>query len=81
MAYISYIPEELAGKSLLELYQRFRAPHGDVDHILKIHSHNPPSMLGHYELYKALMFKKSELSRVQREMIAVVVSSTNKCFY
>lgn len=81
MAYIRYIPEEKASDELRALYQKYRSPHGDVDHILKIHCHNPASMVGHAEYYRHLMFGKSELSRVQREMIAVVVSTLNRCEY
>jgi alkylhydroperoxidase family enzyme len=50
-----------------------------VDNIMKIHSLNPASLSGHFELYAALMRGRSDLSRVQREMIAVVVSALNRC--
>ncbi len=33
------------------------------------------------DLYMEIMYSKSELSRVQREMMAVVVSITNNCSY
>jgi alkylhydroperoxidase family enzyme len=52
-----------------------------VDNILRIHSLNPRSMRDHYALYAHLMRGPSPLSRVQREMIAVVVSAENDCFY
>ena len=81
MSFIGYIEESQAGEALKALYEKYRAPHGDLDHIIKIHSYNPRSMVGHYELYKTLMFGRSELSRVQREMIAVVVSAENRCKY
>ncbi len=81
MSYIGYIEDREANEELKALYRKYRSPHGDVDHILKIHSYQPRSMVGHYELYKTLMFGPSELSRVQREMIAVVVSAENRCKY
>ena len=81
MAFIRYVPEDDASPELKALYRRYRAPHGDVDHILKIHSLNPASMETHARFYKTLMFGRSELTRVQREMIAVVVSTLNRCFY
>ncbi len=56
-------------------------PEGVVDNILKIHSLNVPSLQGHYDFYRTLMYGKSDLGRVQREMIAVVVSVINKCHY
>ena len=82
MAYIRYIPDEEASPELRELYDRFRDPAtGQPDNILRIHGHNPPSLVGHYELYATLMRGRSDLSRVQREMIAVVVSAINQCHY
>ena len=81
MAFISYIPESDASEELGKLYQRYRASWGGVDNIIRIHSHNPKSMQGHYEFYAHLMRGPSPLSRVQREMIAVVVSTANHCHY
>jgi alkylhydroperoxidase family enzyme len=81
MAFIPYIPEADASPHLRELYDRYRAGWGGVDHILRIHGPNPTSMEKHYELYRHLMFGPSPLSRSHREMIAVVVSSINDCFY
>lgn len=52
-----------------------------MDNILTIHSLNPASLRAHYDLYKVCMFGPSELSRSQREMVAVVVSATNRCHY
>lgn len=81
MAYIPYVPEDDADAQLRPLYDRYRAPWGGVDNILRIHSLDPRSMETHYELYRHLMFGPSPLSRAQREMIAVVVSTLNECFY
>ncbi len=81
MAFIRYIEEHEASSELRELYDRYRAPAGHVDNILRIHGHNPASLAGHYELYATLMRGRSDLSRVQREMIAVVVSAINECHY
>ncbi len=81
MAFIPYVPREEASEELLELYDRYSPSGRKVDNILRIHSLNPGSMLTHYDLYRHLMYGPSPLSRVQREMIAVTVSSLNKCFY
>ena len=54
---------------------------GGVDNILKIQSLNPASPRGHFEFYKTPTRGPSGLSRVQREMIAVVVSADNHCHY
>ncbi len=53
----------------------------DTDNILRIHGVHPRTMRQHYDLYVELMRRRSPLSRVQREMIAVVVSATNGCHY
>ena len=66
---------------LRALYDRMRDPRGHVDNILKIHSLHPASLVAHYDLYKLVMYGSSPLSRIQREMIAVVVSAVNRCEY
>ncbi len=81
MAFIRYIEKKEADSRLKKCYDDYGEPDGRLDNIIKIHSLNPPSMKGHYDFYKVLMYGKSDLSRVQREMIAVVVSTLNKCFY
>ena len=75
------IREDQAEGRLKEQYDRLSGPSGDVDNILRIHSLNPPSLRGHFDFYKTLMRGRSPLSRVQREMIAVVVSAANQCHY
>ncbi len=81
MAYIPYTPRSEAGPELSALYARYTDAGGDVDNILRIHSLDPPSMEHHYRLYRHLMAGPSPLSRAQREMVAVVVSAENDCFY
>jgi hypothetical protein len=87
MAWIHMIPEDEAEGELRDLYRRLLHPsagggeRGLVDHVLKIHSLNPPSLRTHYELYRALMYGPSPLSRVQRETLAVAVSAANECHY
>lgn len=81
MAWIKVIQEGEASGELKQLYEQMMEPWGGVDNILKIHGLNPASLRSHFELYKTLMLGRSGLSRVQREMIAVVVSSANHCHY
>lgn len=81
MAWIKMINEDEAQGELAELYDLAHEPWGGVDNILKIHSLNPGSLRGHFELYKTLMRGPSDLSLIQREMIAVVVSAVNHCHY
>jgi alkylhydroperoxidase family enzyme len=81
MSWIRVVDEGEAEGRLAELYGRLVEPWGGVDNVLKIHSLNPPSLLAHFELYRTLMRGASPLTRVQREMIAVVVSAANRCHY
>lgn len=81
MAWIRVIKEEEAEGKLKESYERFTAPWGGVDNILKIHSLNPKSLDGHYEFYKVLMTSSKDLPKAKREMIAVTVSALNHCVY
>lgn len=81
MSWIEMIPEDEAKGVLKDLYEKYREPWGGVDNIIKIHSLNPKSMRTHYNLYAHAMRGKSDLSRVQREMIAVATSSINRCKY
>jgi uncharacterized peroxidase-related enzyme len=80
MAWIRWIDEADATGRLEEIYAARRGP-GGVDHILKVHSLNPESLEGHYRYYAHIMRGPSRLSRAEREMIAVVVSTVNGCFY
>ena len=80
MPWIEWIEEQDATGSLKASFDRVATEHG-VDHVLKIHSLNPRSLDDHYRLYAYLMRGRSDLSRVEREMIAVVVSKVNGCFY
>lgn len=53
----------------------------DNDHIIQVHSIHPRVMRLHFELYVELMRGPGPLTRVQREMVAVVVSGINGCHY
>ncbi|TCP24472.1 AhpD family alkylhydroperoxidase [Scopulibacillus darangshiensis] len=64
-----------------ELKKVYEEGNGDLANILKVSSLNPKALKKHYEFYKTIMFDNSPLSRRIREMIAVVVSVKNDCFY
>ena len=82
IAWIEIVPEAEAQGELKRAYQRAGDPKtGQVDHIMKIHSLNPASLIDHLHLYKTLMYAESPLTRIQREMIGVVVSAINRCEY
>jgi alkylhydroperoxidase family enzyme len=81
MAFIPYVPYGEAEGRLAELYRKYDRGDGTLDNIIRIHSLNPRSMKDHVELYAHLMRGPSPLTRIQREMLAVAVSSYNDCFY
>jgi uncharacterized peroxidase-related enzyme len=81
MAWIRTVPERKAAGELAEIYRLWRSPHGLVDNILKISSPNVATLKAHLVFYRQVMRGKSGLSRAQREMIAVVVSTANRCVY
>jgi alkylhydroperoxidase family enzyme len=72
MAFIDYVPAD-------SFPAEDRVPDGD--NILRIHGIHSRTMRLHYDYYRELMCGRSPLSRVQREMIAVVVSAANECHY
>jgi hypothetical protein len=54
---------------------------GRVDWIMRIHSLDAGSLIAHNVLYRHAMQGTATLRKVDREMIAVVVSSINECHY
>ena len=52
-----------------------------VDNILGIHSLSPAGMDAHLAVYRHAMRSTAGLRKVDREMIAVVVSQINECHY
>lgn len=54
---------------------------GKVFNIVKAMSLRPAVLHEAMGLYRAVMFGPSELSRAERELLAVVVSSANSCHY
>ena len=54
---------------------------GKVDHIMSIHSLDASSMTAHLMLYQQAMRGTPTLPKVDREMIALMVSKQNACHY
>ncbi|MCV6591683.1 MAG: peroxidase-related enzyme [Silicimonas sp.] len=54
---------------------------GMVPNVLKTFSRNQDKLRAFATFYNTLMLGESKLSKLEREMIAVVVSSANRCFY
>jgi alkylhydroperoxidase family enzyme len=81
MSWIRTIPDDQAEGPLKEQYDAAYRRAGRVYHVVRIMSLNPAVMKASLELYRAIMFGPSPLSRRQREMLAVVVSQANRCEY
>jgi len=54
---------------------------GMVPNVLRAHAFSEEKLNAFSALYNELMLADSGLSKLEREMIAVVVSSINRCFY
>lgn len=55
--------------------------HNRVDNIMQVHSLNPVGLAAHNALYRSAMTGTTSLRKVDREMIALVVSLLNDCHY
>ena len=84
MAWIEIVPDEqwAEREALSDLYDRVvDRDHGRIDHIMSIHSLNPRSPAAHDGVYRSAMAGTRTLRKVEREMIALVVSLENDCHY
>ncbi len=82
MAWIKMIEEDKAKGKLKKIYKKMANPTNQkVANVLKVHSIKPDILEAHYNLYREIMFGKSNISRKKREMIAVLVSGVNDCHY
>lgn len=81
MSFIRTIEPDDAAGELAAAYDKVAGARGEIANILKIHGVHPRVMLAHLSLYTELMFGRSELTRADREIIAVTVSVTNHCHY
>ncbi|MFQ5947321.1 MAG: carboxymuconolactone decarboxylase family protein [Acidimicrobiia bacterium] len=81
MAYIEKIPPEAAVGTLKEEYQAAIRRAGRIWEIVAVQSQSPETLRASIGMYTTAMFGESELSRAQREMIAVVTSKLNDCHY
>lgn len=81
MSKIKIIQQNEATGRLLEIYNDLISKRGKLAEVHKIQSLRPESIVKHMDLYLEIMFSKSALSRAEREMMAVVVSASNRCYY
>ena len=81
MPYIRQVSDgEAAGDAKREL-DAARKRAGRVWNIVRVMTPNPAALRASMQLYRAVMYGESPLTRQQREMLAVVVSAANGCVY
>ncbi len=81
MSWIGTVPEERAEGVLATIYDQTRAKLGCVINLVKVQSLRPQTMAIGRKLYKHLMDSPGGLTRLQRVLIATVVSKINGCLY
>jgi len=82
MARIETIPDDSWDGELGVLHARVVDPtYGRVDNIIAVHSLNPKGLAAHQGLYASAMTGTASLRKVERELIAFVVSLENHCHY
>ena len=80
-AAIAITPLSEATVPLAELYRRVAGAGREPANILAVSAVNPRALEDHVRLYRGLMFGPSPLSRLERELVATVVSHANACHY
>ena len=81
MTWIRTISPQAASGRLARSYASAIRRAGRVFQIVRIMSLSPATLDASMGIYGAVMYGRSELSRRQREMLAVVVSVINHCHY
>ena len=81
MPWIKQIPVEEATGLLKREFEKAIRRAGRVWHIVHIMSLNSRVLKSSMEQYIAIMFGPSPLARMQRELLATVVSAEVKCHY
>lgn len=82
MPWIETVPDDDWEGELADLRPRVVDPsHDKVDNIMGIHSLNPTGLAAHDALYRSSMAGTKTLRKVERELIALVVSLENHCHY
>ena len=81
MPWIKQVPVAQASGLLKRLFDEALNRAGRVWHIVHIMSINPPIMRDSVRLYVTSLTGKSPLTRVQRELLATVVSAELACHY
>jgi uncharacterized peroxidase-related enzyme len=81
MPHIRLIEPDDADGLLKEEYDAATERAGKVFNILKAMSLRPEVLRASMEMYRAIMFGPSALTRAERELLATVTSRVNECHY
>ena len=81
MPYVKTIPYEEAQGELKEAYEFMIKTRGRIPNVQAVSSLKPNIMMALMEHVASVMYDESGVSRAEREMVAAVVSATNKCQY
>ena len=81
MPYIHQFSDEEATGPVREELDAARRRAGRVWNVVRIMTPNAAVLRASMQMYRAVMFGDSPLSRHQRELLAVVVSKANRCVY
>lgn len=63
------------------LFDKCQERFGMVPNVLRAYSVKPKKLMNFIRLYNEIMLGDSGLTKLEREMIVVVVSSVNRCYY
>jgi uncharacterized peroxidase-related enzyme len=74
-------PEAKLDPDMRKYFRVCREKLGFVPNVLTAFSHDAAALRNFVDFYNTLMFGESGLSALEREMIAVVVSAANRCYY
>lgn len=81
MSWVRTIEEKDAQGALATIYQESRVKFGYIMNLIKVQSLRPETMLLGRQMYRHLMDSPGGLTRLQRYLIATVVSKVNGCLY
>jgi uncharacterized peroxidase-related enzyme len=81
LAWLHVPDEEELPDEVRSLYARAREKLGFVPNVLRVWALRPEHLLRWRKYMDELMKGESGLTEAQREMIGVVVSATNRCYY
>ena len=82
MAWIERVPDDEWSGDLEPLRERVVDRDANrIDNIMSVHSLNANSVAAHDTVYRSAMAGTKTLRKVERELIAYIVSDINDCHY